>query len=190
MKSLDDENKFEKVKGLLKNLKKINAPSNFETELYRKINQADQKSEKESWFDKIFSPKIIPSAALAVTTVIILFLLKGNVNNGEDPFQLIPKLREEQIIDKKENLRVEIKDETRSQKDLKSGDSNVTFASSYDAASLDRISVTTTNYLPNQAVIMSGGLNFKVIRIDSEERKQIEMLRQKMNNGSEYQQNN
>lgn len=188
MKSLDDGNKFEKVTGLLKNLKKINAPSNFETELYRKINQADQKSEKEFWFDKIFSPKIIPSAALAVTTVIILLLLKGNANNGEDPFQLIPKLREEQILDKKEKSKAE--NETQVPKESKSGDSNVTLASSYDASALDRISVTTTNYLPNQAVIMRGGLNYKVIRIDSEERKQIEMLRQKMNISLEYQQNN
>ena len=69
----------EKVTRLLKDLPKINAPSNFETELSRRINQEGQRKEKTSWFDKIFSPKLIPSAALAVTVVIILFLLKGTV---------------------------------------------------------------------------------------------------------------
>ena len=39
MSRLDDENMNEKVTRLLKDLPKINAPSNFETELSRRINQ-------------------------------------------------------------------------------------------------------------------------------------------------------
>jgi len=76
MPRLEDNNRNEKVTRLLKDLPKINAPSNFENELLLRINQSKQKKEREYWFDKIFSPTIIPPVALAVTAVIILFLLK------------------------------------------------------------------------------------------------------------------
>ena len=98
MLRLEDDNEFEKIKRLLKDLPKVDAPSNFENELSKRINQGEQTKKKESWFDKVFSPKLVPSAALAVTAVIILFLLKGNVSDVEDPFQVMPKLREEQNL--------------------------------------------------------------------------------------------
>src|SRR3989337_128518 len=106
MLRLEDDNEFEKIKRLLKDLPKVNAPSNFENELSKRINQGEQTKEKESWFDKIFLPKLIPSAALAVTAVIILFLLRGNVNDIEDPFQIMPKLRDEQTVKQEQSVTV------------------------------------------------------------------------------------
>jgi hypothetical protein len=204
MSRLEEDNRNEKITKLLKELSKIDAPSNFETELSRRINQGDQKKEKKSWFDKIYSPQLIPSAALAITTVIIIFLLKGNINDTEDPFQIIPKLRTEPIaklnepesISKKnivgETSRrvVEIEspsivnNELADKKDFYLGDSNVIQAAAFEEASMERISVHTTNYLPDQAVVVAGGLNYKVIRVGEEERKHIEMLREKIDSES------
>lgn len=205
MSRLNDENMNEKVTRLLKDLPKINAPTNFETELSRRINQEGQIKEKTSWFDKIFSPRLIPSAALAVTVVIILFLLEGTVGDVEDPFQIMPKLREEQIamqdqpatisgrrvVGEGNNQIVEeksyntVRDKSKSKKETYRSDSNLRQTSSLKESSIERISVTASNYLPDQAVIMGGGLNYKIVRLDEEERRQIEILREKIDISSE-----
>ena len=210
MPRLEDDNEFEKIKRLLKDLPKVNAPSNFENELSRRINQGEQTKEKESWFDKVFSPKLVPSAALAVTAVIILFLLKGNVSDVEDPFQVMPKLREEQNLkqdqlgtgsdkiiaeetnnlSKREKSNGRTSNESESRNNFHYGDSNIIEASSFGNTSIERISVTASNYLPDQAIIVSGGLNYKVVRVGGEERKMIEMLRKKINPTPKYQRNN
>jgi len=80
--------------------------------------------------------------------------------------------------------------ESESKNDFYKGDSNITEASSFENTSLERISVTTSNYLPDQTIIMSGGLNYKIIRVGEEERKMIEMLREKINIATDYQRNN
>jgi hypothetical protein len=206
----ENDNMNGKVTRLLKDLPRINAPSNFEDELSRRINQSEQGKEKESWFDKIFSPKLIPSAALVVTAVIILFLLKGNVSDVEDPFQIMPRLREEQIL-KQDQLETGsdkiLADETNSlskreksndlnltewesKKDICKGDSNISRVSAFENASMERISITTSNYLPDQTIIMGGGLNYKIVQVGEEERKMIEVLREKINTTTEYQRNN
>lgn len=210
MLRLEDDNEFEKIKRLLKDLPKVNAPSNFENELSRRINQGEQTKEKESWFDKVFSPKLVPSAALAVTAVIILFLLKGNVSDVEDPFQVMPKLREEQNLkqdqlgtgsdkiiaeetnnlSKREKSNGRTSNESESRNNFHDGDSNIIEISSFGNTSIERISVTASNYLPDQAIIVSGGLNYKVVRVGGEERKMIEMLRKKINPTPKYQRNN
>ena len=210
MPRLEDDNEFEKIKRLLKDLPKVNAPSNFENELSRRINQGEQTKEKESWLDKILSPKLVPSAALAVTAVIILFLLKGNVSDVEDPFQVMPKLREEQNLkqdqlgtgsdkiiaeetnnlSKREKSNGRTSNESESRNNFHDGDSNIIEISSFGNTSIERISVTASNYLPDQAIIVSGGLNYKVVRVGGEERKMIEMLRKKINPTPKYQRNN
>jgi len=210
MLRLEDDNEFEKIKRLLKDLPKVDAPSNFENELSKRINQGEQTKKKESWFDKVFSPKLVPSAALAVTAVIILFLLKGNVSDVEDPFQVMPKLREEQNLkqdqlgtgsdkiiaeetnnlSKREKSNGRTSNESESRNNFHDGDSNIIEISSFGNTSIERISVTASNYLPDQAIIVSGGLNYKVVRVGGEERKMIEMLRKKINPTPKYQRNN
>jgi len=210
MPRLEDDNEFEKIKRLLKDLPKVNAPSNFENELSKRINQGEQTKEKESWFDKVFSPNLVPSAALAVTAVIILFLLKGNTPDVEDPFQIMPKLREEQNhkqdqlgtgsdkiiaeetnnLSKREKSNGQTSNESESRNNFHDGDSNIIETSSFGNTSIERISVTASNYLPDQAIIMSGGLNYKIVRVGGEERKMIEILREKINLTPKYQRNN
>lgn len=200
MLNVDDNNKFEGVTGLLKNLSKINAPANFESELIRRINQSERKKERKSWFNKILSPQLIPLAALVVAAVIIIFLLKGNINDTEDPFQIIPRLRTEptaklnepKSISRKNivgeaSRRVEenespsvVKNEFEDKKVFYRNDSNIIQGTALEETSMQRISVHATNYLPDQAVVIAGGLNYKVVRIGEEERKHIEILREKI----------
>jgi len=102
MPRVDDENMNEKVRKLLKNLSKVNAPESFETELSSRINNIEHKKEKRSWISLIFSPKLVPSAALAATAVIILLLLKPQIDQTEEKFNISPKLKEEKIDEKRE----------------------------------------------------------------------------------------
>jgi len=82
----------------LKNLPKVDAPKNFETELWRKINSSE-KEIKESIWDKIFSPgKIAPAAVAVVSAVIIFFVVDVNSEEMEDPLNIEPRLREDLIV--------------------------------------------------------------------------------------------
>jgi len=96
----------------LKNLPKVDAPKNFETELWRKINSSE-KEIKESIWDKIFSPgKIAPAAVAVVSAVIIFFVVDVNSEEMEDPLNIEPRLREDLIV-------YEMNDDISVQNDLK-----------------------------------------------------------------------
>lgn len=102
MQRIEDENMNKQVRGLLKDLSKVNAPESFETELSRRINNIEHKKEKRSWISLIFSPKLVPSAALAAAAVIIFLLLKPQIDRTEEKFHISPKLKEEKIDEKRE----------------------------------------------------------------------------------------
>ena len=181
----NDEKKYEQLIRDLKNLPKVNAPTNFESELTRKINSNEPLKIKESWLDKILSPKFIPSAALAVTTVVILLLLKGSLTDVEDPFQLIPRIRE----DYQHQNNISKIDDVDEKKDLTANekmrgkilDSDAVELGGNNSSVMDKISVSTINYVPDENVILKGGLNFKILTFSKEERKKIEMLRERIN---------
>lgn len=180
-----DEKKYEQLIRDLKNLPKVKAPTNFESELTRKIHSNEPLKINESWFDKILTPKFIPSAALAVTTVVILLLLKGPLTEVEDPFQIIPRIREDyqhqNNVSNTDKL-LESKDLTVNEKSIgKNLDSDAVQLSDNNSSVLDRISVSTINYVPDENVIIKGGLNFKILTFSDEERKKIEMLRERIN---------
>ena len=95
---IDEEKKYDKLIKDLKKLPKINAPQNFETSLWRKINSSE-RNKKESFWSKIFTPgKLIPAAAVLASAVIIFFLV--DVKSGEtvNPLNLHPGLKEDLII--------------------------------------------------------------------------------------------
>ena len=201
MPRFEDDNKYEKVTRLLKDLSKINAPSNFETELSRRIKQDEQEKEKESWFNKIFSPKLIPSAALALTAVIIFLLLNSQVDEKVKNSQVSPQLYEEKID--KQN---EVKSETQrgkistakrqeinnksleviSDEPKKEGKSSIDVLSPNkistrdEPAVLDKMEAKTSTDHPDQKTNVVGGQEFKRPKTDEKERKQIEMLKEKI----------
>lgn len=207
MQDIDDK-KYEDVTGLLKNLSKVNAPPNFETELTRRINKGEGKKEKESWFDKIFSPNLVPSMALAVTAMIIIFLLNEDVEQAEDPFQIMPKLREEILLEaeepavfleksetvkkpkivKREKSNGKIGDELQSEKPIQSSELDMVTTPAAEEESIERIAITETNDVPEQKIIMGGGLNFRMVSPDEKDRKLVEMLKEKVDTLAKSQQ--
>lgn len=82
----------------LKNLPKIDAPKNFETELLRKINSS-KPEKKESFWEKLLSPaKLVPAAVAIVSAAIIFFVVDINPVEMEDPLNITPRLREDIIV--------------------------------------------------------------------------------------------
>lgn len=119
-------NNVEKNKRLiddLKNLPKVDAPSDFESQLWRKINSSG-KEEIESFWDKLFSPgKLFPGAIAVATAIIIFFIIDTSPEELEDPLNLEPRVREDLIIldeySKPEaivNQKLEEKKETKSER--------------------------------------------------------------------------
>ena len=108
MPFLENDNVKDKISKSLKDLRKIDAPSNFETELFERIKAGEQKERKKSWLDKILSPRLIPSAALAATAVIIFLLLRPQVVETEKNLPVGPSLYEEKF-----NEQIELKQETK-----------------------------------------------------------------------------
>ena len=94
----NEENKNKRLIDDLKNLPKINAPKNFETELSRKINSSAESKEKSFWA-KMFSPNRLAPAAVAIASVIIIFFVVDiNSEKLEDPLNIEPRLREDLVV--------------------------------------------------------------------------------------------
>ena len=98
MRNFNDDFKYNGVKRVLQNLKKIEAPLNFEQKLFERINQGEFEKEL-SFIDKLFLPsRIIPSAGLAVTIVLIFFLTNIFVPSiDENPLLVSPRVRTDVI---------------------------------------------------------------------------------------------
>jgi hypothetical protein len=92
---IDEEKKYKKLIDDLKNLPKVNAPQNFESNLWRKI-KSSERNEKASFLDKILSPgKLIPAGVAIASVVIMLLLIDIKPNQPEDPLNIQPRMRED-----------------------------------------------------------------------------------------------
>lgn len=94
----EEEKTYKKLLDDLKNLPKVDAPKNFETELLRKINSSELEK-KESFWDRILSPgKLAPAAVALASAAIIFFVVDINSEEMEDPLNIAPRLREDLVI--------------------------------------------------------------------------------------------
>lgn len=114
---MNEEKTNKKLIDDLKNLSKVDAPKNFETELWRKINSS-KEIKKVSFWDKIFTPgKIAPTAIALASAIIIFFVIDVNSEQMEDPLTIEPKLREDfQIVEANHNMPVELEKKSTRQK--------------------------------------------------------------------------
>ncbi|MBE0538666.1 MAG: hypothetical protein IH620_03055 [Ignavibacterium sp.] len=119
----DEEKTYKKLLDDLKNLPKVDAPKNFETELLRKINSSGYEK-KESFWDKLLTPgKLAPAAIAIASAAIIFFVVDINSEVMEDPLNIAPRLREDLVVvqsideipvpPQKENKRVKKETSTR-----------------------------------------------------------------------------
>lgn len=94
----EEEKTYKKLLEDLKNLPKIDAPKNFETELLRKINSS-LPEKKESFWDKLLTPgKLAPAAIALASAAIIFFVVDINSEEMEDPLNIAPRLREDLVV--------------------------------------------------------------------------------------------
>jgi hypothetical protein len=94
----EEEKTYKKLLDDLKNLPKVDAPKNFETELVRKINSS-KLEKKESFWDRILTPgKLAPAAVALASAAIIFFVVDINSEEMEDPLNIAPRLREDLVI--------------------------------------------------------------------------------------------
>jgi len=175
----DDELKYKNVINTLKGLTKVKAPRNFEADLMRRIN-SETFNEKQSFWEKLFSPsKLIPSAALAVSAVILLFVLNINSDEVENPLLMEPKVRED-VIQTENISEVQLpgKDQISSEKKENSEETNISkFKNQTPDSGLQEnnrgFSYTTTEYS-----IDKNGLNFRQVNLTKEEQQRLNELKE------------
>jgi len=92
----DDEVHYINIITLLKQLPKVTAPPNFESDLMRRINSGNfQENYRSRWWDKLFLPsRLIPAAAFALSILAVFYFLNFNSVEHENPFLAKPKIRE------------------------------------------------------------------------------------------------
>jgi hypothetical protein len=204
----EDDNEYQKTIKELQNLRKIDAPSNFEIELLRKINAGSQRKEKKSWFDIVFSPMLIPTTALTFTTMvmflsamIIFLLLRHQVDETGKHIQISPQLYEEKI-EKQSDSKKEIQKgkvstsdrqkigstppEVISNEPEKEGKSSMDVVSpneimtDEEPAVQDKMEAKTSRGKSDQKTNIGGEQNFNALRTEEKGRKPIEMLKEKI----------
>lgn len=98
MRNFNDDSKYESIKKVLQNLKKIEVPLNFEQKLFNRISQNEFENEL-SFIDKLFLPsRLIPTTGLAVAIILIFILTNIFVpSTDENPLLVSPRVRTDVI---------------------------------------------------------------------------------------------
>jgi hypothetical protein len=94
---IQDENDLSYMNSikLLKQLPKVTAPPNFESDLMRRINAGNFKGNyKVKWWEKLLLPsRLIPSTALALSLLAVFYILNFNSADQDNPFLAKPRIR-------------------------------------------------------------------------------------------------
>ena len=198
----EKDQEFEGVIKILKGLHHVKAPANFEADLLRRINSGKYKGENtESWFTRFFVPKrFIPSAALAIVAVLILFVIKPGSNTIENPFNTKPRLREDMITsaaqmseEKKVDVELQkmiepnknngsLKQKSEVAKTNAKGENDYNVkdfqtdraGSSYASQNVGAVSSPNVS---NYYIIDKSGLNFRQVNLTKTERMEINRLK-------------
>ena len=169
----DDELKYKDVIDSLKGLKKVSAPANFETNLTRRINSLGPEK-KESFWERFFVPsRLIPTAALAVSAVVLLFVFNTNSNN-DDPLLTNPRVRTD-IISTDDISRVELSPDqntvkSQSEKSLSSNSDKFRDQKTYTDSDKRNSALALSNF---EYSIDKKGLNFRQVNLSKEERESL-----------------
>jgi hypothetical protein len=187
----DDELRYRNVINTLKSLQKVKVPQDFEADLMGRINSEKFEGKQNFWQRILIPSRLVPSAALAVTAVILLFFLNISSEDSENPLLVEPKVREDVIAtenisevplnegspngklsDMKKNT-IEQKQKLE-QSRTTTEDSNVAmFRSNSSLKMNDNPQFTVAGYS-----IDKGGLNFRQVNLSKEEQEQLRELRE------------
>jgi len=92
----EEDKNFNVLINTLKSLPQVSAPSDFEMNLQRKLNNlrhAEKHKDKESFF--FFRKSFVPAAALALSVAVVFFMLFDFRTTEENPFMANPELKAE-----------------------------------------------------------------------------------------------
>ena len=80
---------------ILRQLPKVTAPPNFESDLMRRINSGNFKENfNAQWWEKLFLPsRFIPVTVFALSIFAVFYFLTFNSIQQENPFLAKPKIR-------------------------------------------------------------------------------------------------
>ena len=175
----EDDAKYKDVISILKGLPDVNVPKNFETELMRKINAGNLERKLSLW-DRIFVPsRLIPSAALAVTAVIILFVM--NINSGEidNPLLVEPRIRED-VVANTDAISLEKKSESDAKRDLVTKDTNVPELNDELLPKRNKTGFSLETSINGASFIDKRGLNFRQVNLNEEEKLMVNRLKERV----------
>ena len=101
-KKFTDDNEFNELKKLLKEIPKITAPDNFEFNLMTRIQNKnfEVKSEKKK---NVFSWALTPAITFATAVLILVFVFAESNDSGENPWQTPSQLIENQLSELETN---------------------------------------------------------------------------------------
>jgi hypothetical protein len=102
----NNDNEFKDVINSLKKLKKVDAPPNFEADLFRKINQ-EKFEEKKSFWVRLLNPSVyIPSTVILATAVVVFFIIL-NKQNGTSQMPVLSAPDKNIIIENPKETKIE-----------------------------------------------------------------------------------
>ncbi len=179
MEPNEEETEYSELIRTLKGLRKVNAPADFELNLMRKLNEPEPVAERGIWSVFRRNSRLIPSAALAVAAVIIIFVFRVDSGSSVNPLLVLPKERTDIMVDSGEpadgqfgvnNPQLEKKLSEMAKK-FAENDSNQDKSGAKNPGG-------ETPYLTGSMI--KSGLNFRQVNLDKRERMEVTKLKRKM----------
>ena len=201
MQPNEEENVYGDVIGKLKQLKNINAPNNFEEDLFRKINSENYVFQKDRSGNIFLRKRLIPSLAVVAVAIILIIMIKTQPARPEDPLSINPRIRED-VIASRENTKTSVEDlakrgfkenstDQKPAEKLKAQSNSKNNLIGRDEITSDKnIDTQLGNPLTDNANLqgyyklsksaIKNGLNFKQVYLDKTQRKEVAVLKEEM----------
>ncbi|HSP89255.1 MAG TPA: hypothetical protein VLN45_14055, partial [Ignavibacteriaceae bacterium] len=152
----------------------VNAPRNFEADLMRRINSESFKEKKNFWTNLFLPSRLIPSAALAVSAVVLFFLMNTNTE-VEDPLLIQPKIRED-FINPEKALVIYFPQNYNNQRQRSINETSGLVGFENDQSLNEN---RNDLYLNNGYFINKNGLNFRQVDLTPEEQQRLNKVRER-----------
>ncbi len=189
----DEESLYREVIKNLKHLKNIDAPTNFEENLFSKINSGNYIPIENRPVKIFIQKRLLPSFAVFAVAIIVIFMIETQPSHPQDPFSIKPRLRED-VIAGSENMNQSV--ESLVKKGFRNNSTDQKPAAKMKEPSNEKnnlSSIKAEDYLENTPTDVSfarysklskqeikNGLNFKQVYLDKKERKELTVLKEKM----------
>lgn len=192
----EDETKYKDLIDQLKNLKEVQAPGNFHSDLMRRINSETDAAPKLFGRYSFKYSRLIPAAGAIAAVIIIIFLFNFGQSEAGNPLLTDPQVRKDIVT--AGNLSGLIENESAPK--VKNNDSNNSYSSrkkletskgnksrtNQPEKKQPKSSGTSRNQsailisFPGDKYIHKNGLNFRQINLLPKERIQVKKLKEQM----------